>query len=147
MFIMILNYKNKIRISSSHGETFYINFYQSILQFRDKRITLRIFSSKNTNLQKYDMKLKNSSQQILLYSILKFHIIFLKFNIFTDKNSQSDMFVPKLKNTLVKIDIKSFSVHKIYQSEFIAISNSIVLTLNHQVNCRCSCLSKKKFIV
>ena len=30
-----------------HGETFYINFYYSIFQFREKRITLRIFVSKN----------------------------------------------------------------------------------------------------
>ena len=33
-----------------HGETFYINFYYSTLQFREKRITLRIFVSKNTKL-------------------------------------------------------------------------------------------------
>ena len=39
-----------------------------------------------------------------------FHIILLKFDIFTDKNCQSDTFFPKLKNTIVKIDIKSFSV-------------------------------------
>ena len=42
--------------------------------------------------------------------MLKFHIIIIKFNIFTNKNSQSDTFFPKLKNTIVKIDIKSFSV-------------------------------------
>ena len=48
---------------------------------------------------------------MLLYSKLKFHIIPLKFSIFTDKNSQSDIFVPELKNTLVKIDIKSFSMY------------------------------------
>ena len=56
------------------------------------------------------MKLKHSSQQILLQLILKFHIILLKFSIFTNKNFQSDTFFPKLKNTMVKIDIKSFSV-------------------------------------
>ena len=33
-----------------HGETFYINFYYSIFQFREKLITLRIFVSKNTKL-------------------------------------------------------------------------------------------------
>ena len=42
--------------------------------------------------------------------MLKFHIIIIKFSIFTNKNSQSDKFLPKLKNTIVKIDIKSFSV-------------------------------------
>ena len=36
--------------------------------------------------------------------------IIIKFSIFTNKNSQSDTFLPKLKNTIVKIDIKSFSV-------------------------------------
>ena len=43
--------------------------------------------------------------------MLKFHIIIIKFSIFTNKNSQSDTFFPKLKNTIVKIDIKSFSVY------------------------------------
>ena len=47
--------------------------------------------------------------------MLKFHIIIIKFSIFTDKNSQSDTFLPKLKNTIVKIDIKSFSVYKEFQ--------------------------------
>ena len=42
--------------------------------------------------------------------MLKFHIIIIKFSIFTDKNSQSDTFFPNLKNSIVKIDIKSFSV-------------------------------------
>ena len=42
--------------------------------------------------------------------MLKFHIIIIKFSIFTNKNSQCDTFFPKLKNTIVKIDIKSFSV-------------------------------------
>ena len=43
--------------------------------------------------------------------MLKFHIIIIKFSIFANKNSQSDTFFPKLKNTIVKIDIKSFSVY------------------------------------
>ena len=43
--------------------------------------------------------------------MLKFHIIIINFSIFTNKNSQSDTFFPKLKNTVVKIDIKSFSVY------------------------------------
>ena len=38
-----------------HGETFYINFYYSIFQFREKHITLRIFVSKNTKLYNNDM--------------------------------------------------------------------------------------------
>ena len=33
-----------------HGETFYINFYYTTFQFREKRITLRIFVSKNIKL-------------------------------------------------------------------------------------------------
>ena len=40
-----------------HGKTYYTNFYYSIFQSREKRITLRIFVSKNTKLQKNDMKL------------------------------------------------------------------------------------------
>ena len=52
--------------------------------------------------------------------MLKFHIIIIKFSIFTKKNSQSDTFFPKLKNTIVKIDIKSFSVHEEkYERNFI----------------------------
>ena len=43
--------------------------------------------------------------------MLKFHIIIIKFSIFTNKNSQRDTFFPKLKNTVIKIDIKSFSVY------------------------------------
>ena len=43
--------------------------------------------------------------------MLKFHIIIINFSIFTDKNSESDTFFPKLKNTIVRINIKSFSVH------------------------------------
>ena len=43
--------------------------------------------------------------------MLKFHIIIIMISIFTNKNSQSDTFFPKLKNTIVKIDIKSFSVY------------------------------------
>ena len=50
--------------------------------------------------------------------MLKFHTIIIKFSIFTNKNSQSDMFFPNLKNTIVKIDIKSFSVY----SAFVFIS-------------------------
>ena len=42
--------------------------------------------------------------------MLKFHIIIIKFSIFTNKKFQSDTLLPKLKNTMVKIDIKSFSV-------------------------------------
>ena len=44
-------------IATAHGETFYINFYYSIFQFREKRITLRIFVNKNIKLYNYDMKL------------------------------------------------------------------------------------------
>ena len=40
-----------------HGETFYMNFYYSIFQFREKRITLTIFVGKNTKLYNNDMKL------------------------------------------------------------------------------------------
>ena len=43
-----------------HGETFYINFYYSIFQYTEKRITLRIFVSKNTKLYSNDMKLQHS---------------------------------------------------------------------------------------
>ena len=43
--------------------------------------------------------------------MLKFNNIIIKFSIFTNKNSQSYTFFPKLKNTIVKIDIKSFSVY------------------------------------
>ena len=46
-----------MRIEHLHGETFYINFYYSIFQFGEKRITLRIFVSKNTKLYNIDMKL------------------------------------------------------------------------------------------
>ena len=41
-------------VSTVHGETFYIIFYYSIFQFREKRITLRIFVSKNTKLYNND---------------------------------------------------------------------------------------------
>ena len=54
--------------------------------------------------------------------MLKFHIIIINFSIFTDKNSQSDTFFPKLKNTVVKIDIKSFSVWK-FEISFFSINN------------------------
>ena len=40
-----------------HGETSYINFYNSIFQFREKRITLRIFVGKNTKPYNNGMKL------------------------------------------------------------------------------------------
>ena len=40
-----------------HGETFYINFYYSIFQFREKRVTLKIFVSKSSKHYKNDMKL------------------------------------------------------------------------------------------
>ena len=79
-----------------HGETFYINFYYSIFQFREKRITLRILVSKNTKLYNND--------------------IIIKFSIFTEKNFQSDTFFPELKNTIVKIDVKCFSVFKQFSS-------------------------------
>ena len=41
-----------------------------------------------------------------------------KFIIFTKKNSQSDTFFPKLKSTIVKIDIKSFSVYISFKFNF-----------------------------
>ena len=40
-----------------HGKTFYINFYYSFFEFREKRITLRIFASKNTKLYNNKMKI------------------------------------------------------------------------------------------
>ena len=40
-----------------HGETFYINFYYSIFQFREKHITLRIFVSESTKLYNNNMEL------------------------------------------------------------------------------------------
>ena len=57
---------NRFSLVIIHGETFYINFYYSIFQFREKRITLRIFVSKNTKLYNNDIKLQDSSKQILL---------------------------------------------------------------------------------
>ena len=42
----------------AHGETFDINYYYNIFQFREKRITLRIFVGKNTKLYNNDMKLQ-----------------------------------------------------------------------------------------
>ena len=48
-------------VYSVHGKTFNINFYYSIFQFSEKRITLRIFVSKNTKLYNNDMKLQYSS--------------------------------------------------------------------------------------
>ena len=52
---------NVIQKLTLHGETFYINFYYSIFQFREKCITLRIFVSKNIKLYNNDMKLQHSS--------------------------------------------------------------------------------------
>ena len=58
----LIKYKTiLIRGRLTHGETFYINFYYSIFQFREKRTTLRIFVSKNTNLYNNEMKLQHSS--------------------------------------------------------------------------------------
>ena len=69
-FLFLYNY---YRISTSNqfvksdeddivnGETFYINFYYSIFQIREKRITLRILVSRNTKLYNNDMKLQHSS--------------------------------------------------------------------------------------
>ena len=48
-------------IKNVYGETFYINFYYSIFQFREKRITLRLFARKNTKIYNNDMKLQHSS--------------------------------------------------------------------------------------
>ena len=42
------------------------------------------------------------------YAQVSYH--YYKVQYLTNKNSQSDTFFPKLKNTIVKIDIKSFSV-------------------------------------
>ena len=56
--------------------------------------------------------------------MLKFHIVIIKFSIFTNKNSQSDTLFSKLENTIVKIDIKSFSVYRSL-SLFIAIPRNI----------------------
>ena len=44
----------------------------------------------------------------MTYAEVSYH--YYKVYIFTNKNSQSDTFFPRLKNTIVKIDIKSFSV-------------------------------------
>ena len=48
-------------VTKIHGETFYMNFYYSIFQFREKRITLRIFVSKITKIYNNDMKHQHSS--------------------------------------------------------------------------------------
>ena len=107
----------------------------------------------------------------MLWTILKFHIIIIKFTIFVswhvpahvlcyidpqwqnitdiftifiNKNSQIDTFFPKLKNTIVKIDIKSFSVWNIsYFSIWCGKTNNFVYKkcifhclLNFQ-NCKC----------
>ena len=49
------------RLVIIHGETFYMNFYYSIFQYREKRITLKIFVRKNTKIYNNDMKLQHSS--------------------------------------------------------------------------------------
>ena len=49
-----------IRIDPARRNFLY-QFYYSIFQFREKRITLRIFVSKNTKLYNNDMKLQRSS--------------------------------------------------------------------------------------
>ena len=54
--------------------------------------------------------------------MLQFHIIIIMFSIFTNKISQSDTFFPKLKNTIVKIDIKSFSVYYYNYKKFLLLS-------------------------
>ena len=64
--------------------------------------------------------------------MLKFHIIIRKFSNFTDKNSQSDTFSPKLKNTIVKIDIKSFSVYKSIDFNLLLKSKTVK---NHFFEC------------
>ena len=62
--------------------------------------------------------------------MLKFHIIIIKFSIFTDKNSQSDTFFPKLKNTIIKIDIKSFSVqYTCFWKEMLLIQQHFFLSV------------------
>ena len=60
--------------------------------------------------------------------MLKFHLIIIKFSIFINQNSQSDTFFPKLKNTVVKIDIKSFSVwFQTLKNLFLKIENGEVV--------------------
>ena len=59
LYVIIGTYREKN--GYSHGETYYTNFYYSIFQSREKRITLRIFVSKNTKLYNNDMKLQHSS--------------------------------------------------------------------------------------
>ena len=56
-FLCMIIKKSLSNISKLHGETFYINFYYSIFQFREKLMTLGIFVSKNTKLHNNDMKL------------------------------------------------------------------------------------------
>ena len=59
-FFLIASYqilKKLCDFNKLHGETFYINFYYSIFKFREKRIALIIFVSKNTNLYNNDVKL------------------------------------------------------------------------------------------
>ena len=66
--------------------------------------------------------------------MLKFHIIIIKFGIFTNKNSQSDTFFPKLKNTIVKIDIKSFSVYRQISQFHVQYSQKSCLYAFYYVN-------------
>ena len=54
---MLVTYFLYVLGSKLHGETCYINFYYSIFLFRKKRITLRIFVSKDTKLYNNDMKI------------------------------------------------------------------------------------------
>ena len=63
--------------------------------------------------------------------MLKFHIIIIKFSIFTNKYSQSDTFFPKLKNTIVKIDIKSFSVYCRLNRKFLKSCFTLSFILKH----------------
>ena len=60
-FNLILDFFSIVPLKILQGETFYINFYYSIFQFREKRITLRIFVSKNNKIYNNDMKLQHSS--------------------------------------------------------------------------------------
>ena len=57
----LLLYNNPLLSRKAVNDIFTINFYYSIFQFGEKRITLRIFVSKNTKLYNNDMKLQHSS--------------------------------------------------------------------------------------
>ena len=54
----------------------------------------------------------------------------IKFGIFTNKNSQNDTYFPKLKNTIVKIDIKSFSVFKFL---ILVLSKNVILIIDRDL--------------